>query len=406
ETLSVFRTELTADQRGTRPVLICNATLSAGGAERQFVLLAEAIVAAGLPPSDLHVALFSLIGDRGHRHFLPPLERLGVTVHDLRAGAQDGARLGPATAAFLEALPEPLRSDSAALLALAARLQPRLIHGWQDRAGLAAGLAGLLLGTPRVVMSARNMRPQARGDRTRYARKLYAELARQPGMALTANSNPGARDYEDWLDLGLGQVSRLGNGLDIARFPVFPCEAGPDLTIGGVFRLAANKRPELWLRTVARLRDRLGAHIRPRLVGHGPLRGAILELAETLGLAPLDIAAHLTEPEEIYGGLDCLLLMSRVEGTPNVVLEAQACGLPVAACNVGGVADALAQGRAGGLLLPAEITAEAAAGQLMPWLETLHTPEGPAARRAFVAEGYSKAALRDRVMGLYGGALA
>ena len=49
----------------------------------------------------------------------------------------------------------------------------------------------------------------------------------------------------------------------------------------------------------------------------------------------------------IYGALDVLLLTSRFEGTPNVLIEAQAAGVPVVAPDVGGMSEALLNGVTG-----------------------------------------------------------
>ena len=111
---------------------------------------------------------------------------------------------------------------------------------------------------------------------------------------------------------------------------------------------------------------------------------------------------RLESPAEIYGSSRILLLMSRVEGTPNVVIEAQACGLAVAACDVGGVKEALMQdGPAAGLLLPVEIDPVEAAERIAAWLPAA-LEASPDQRRRHVERTFSTAALARRTLALYG----
>ena len=49
----------------------------------------------------------------------------------------------------------------------------------------------------------------------------------------------------------------------------------------------------------------------------------------------------------IYAALDVILLTSMTEGLPNVLIEAQAAGRPVVAADVGGVSEAVADGKTG-----------------------------------------------------------
>jgi glycosyltransferase involved in cell wall biosynthesis len=384
-------------------ILVANATLAAGGAERQIVALAQALLGQGIPADRLHFALFSLVTDRGHDHFLPILRDLGVHVHDLRS--QMVPDNSPAHVASF-ALPRPLRDDVLPLAELVRKLRPQVLHGWQDRAAVAAGWVGMAEGVPRVVMSARNMQPQRRGASQPYIAPILTALANQPTMQMTANSMAGARDYEDWLGLPFERVATLYNGIGSFGVPLPHGSVTPHnrLVIGGVFRLAANKRPFLWLDTIRALVDCLPDFaISARLVGTGPLRADILAHAHSIGLDRFELASTLHQPTEIYDGMDAMLLMSRVEGLPNVVLEAQALGLPVAACDVGGVREAVYVGPVGGgLILHADTTAAQAAQELAQWIIGVRG-HGAAQRRDFVASRYGLDALGKKVVSLYQG---
>ena len=391
--------------RGKDRILLVNSVLAAGGAERQFLMVAHSLVAAGLDPDRLHAALFSIERDRGHGHFEDALRATGIHVHDLSRQDVSSLVMPEREKDIVALLPSRLRGDILALYGLAQQLRPAVIHGWQDRAAIASGLVSQMLEIKRTVLSVRNMRPRKRGDETDWiAQSLYKELLAMPSVSITANATEGARDYEDWLGLPEGEVSILSNAIDetvfFSRSEPRPSD-GP-IRILGVFRLAENKRPLLWVDTMAALRDRHGLDIAPRIVGAGPIADEVRRHAERIGLKDFRLDPPVQDPSEIYRQSDVLVLLSQVEGTPNVVLEAQVCGLPVAACCVGGVAEALHQGGpSGGLLLEAEIDATAAADAIALWLPTVLAAEKES-RVRFVLDRYSMSALAERLFDLYG----
>ena len=115
------------------------------------------------------------------------------------------------------------------------------------------------------------------------------------------------------------------------------------------------KNPEFLLRAFARLSATHGPRLRLALAGKGPLRPRLEALAQELGLAhqtrflgPLDAI----DIGRWMRAADLLALTSVNEGLPNVILEAQACGLPVVSTDVGGIREVLADPTTG-LLTPA-----------------------------------------------------
>lgn len=109
--------------------------------------------------------------------------------------------------------------------------------------------------------------------------------------------------------------------------------------IGWVGRLSEEKSPELLLRALQRTRSPVEACI----VGDGPLRSTCRALAVSLGIADrVRFVGVVQDAEIIFEAFDALALSSRTEGTPMVLLEALAAGLPIVATAVGGVPDLLA----------------------------------------------------------------
>lgn len=78
------------------------------------------------------------------------------------------------------------------------------------------------------------------------------------------------------------------------------------------------------------------------LIGDGPKRGMLIERVRRAGLSE---QVHFVGPiahhnlAAWYQAADRVVLTSRSEGVPNVLLEARACGTPFIATNVGGISE-------------------------------------------------------------------
>lgn len=126
--------------------------------------------------------------------------------------------------------------------------------------------------------------------------------------------------------------------------------AADELVMGVVSRLSGEKGVDRAMRTLAILRAQF-PNLKLHLIGDGPERETLGELAKRLGvLDAIKWYGWRADARRFYEMMDVLLLPSHTEGLPNVLLEAMAMGVPVAATSVGGVADLLDRGRCGVLL--------------------------------------------------------
>jgi glycosyltransferase involved in cell wall biosynthesis len=166
---------------------------------------------------------------------------------------------------------------------------------------------------------------------------------------------------------GGADVLEAGVSLVPAREVVTPERAlakdwSGELRCLSVGRLAAEKNPLLLVETLATLR-RLNPRWRLVVAGEGPLRPA-LEAAiarEGLGSAVALMGEVPNGPRlwELYRSSHAFLHVSLTEGLPQVLVEAQAAGLPVVATDVGGVGAVIGSG-ARGLLIPPRDSSAAA----------------------------------------------
>lgn len=104
-------------------------------------------------------------------------------------------------------------------------------------------------------------------------------------------------------------------------------------------RLSPEKGHSDLIEAVSELRKmRLSRSFHLLIVGHGPEQNAIRRKIEHLGLRDLvTLAGQQRDMRPYYSVADGVVLPSHSEGSPNVLLEAMAAGIPAIATNVGGI---------------------------------------------------------------------
>lgn len=143
------------------------------------------------------------------------------------------------------------------------------------------------------------------------------------------------------------RLSAAVNGIDLERFhPAGPRAALPggprpagERTLLTVARLSVEKGLPVLVEALGRLDARGRCDFRTVMVGEGPERAVLEARIEALGLRDRVFLAgevpHGDVPDWLRAAQGFCLPSFR-EGTPNVVIEALATGLPVAATRVGG----------------------------------------------------------------------
>ena len=131
--------------------------------------------------------------------------------------------------------------------------------------------------------------------------------------------------------------------------------------VGAVARLAAQKRLDRLLETVAALPDDVHAV----LAGDGPERAALEARSAALGLDHrVRFLGRREDVGDVLAALDVFLLTSDREGMSNAMLEALAAGVPVVSTPVSGAGEALEpldDGAEPGLVVAADAAAMAGA---------------------------------------------
>jgi glycosyltransferase involved in cell wall biosynthesis len=339
-----------------RGVMMMIGTLGPGGAERQLVVTAKGLQETA--KSDVRVACVHLSSST-NRFFLRELESAGISTSVIGSEADD--ILDPAVRAAIDILPFELREVSLYARTLAAE-QPEIVHLWLDEVNIKGGIAAILTGIPKIIVSQRSLPPINFVLHKAYMRESYRWLARQPGVKMINNSAAGARAYEAWLGLPHRSIGVLHNGYafdesELARHRAdgikfrhhIGIPAGA-LVLGAVMRLGEEKWPLLWLEIASCVRRDL-PEVRFLIVGDGALRAAMEVRAAKQDLTcAVFFAGHLKESMSAIACMDMLLLTSRVEGLPNVLVEAQFLGVPAVTTPAGGAREAVNHGKSGWVL--------------------------------------------------------
>jgi len=246
-------------------------------------------------------------------------------------------------------IPRRWRLDATVVFRLARflrRVRADVVHGFLFDAQIASRLAGRLALNPAVVGSERN---------TNYESKTTDVLALRATRSLqdlvVANSNSGADFNSSLIGYPRDLYRVVRNGVDVEKFcrrstqPMKDTLGIPsDALVIGMFASFKQQKNHYLLLEVARdVIDRIAA-VRFLFVGDALYKGMsdsdaykdrLLERVETLGIgAHCVFAGNRPDVEKLYPVCDITVLPSLFEGTPNVVLESMACGVPVVATDV------------------------------------------------------------------------
>lgn len=166
-------------------------------------------------------------------------------------------------------------------------------------------------------------------------------------------------------------------------------QSGGPIRIAVIGSLSHEKDPGMALRALAQLPE--GSL---RFVGDGPLRAELSAMASDFGVADrVEFAGSTTDVMAHLRWADVLMLTSRTEGLPGVVLEAGAAGVPAVAVDVGGVSEAIGDGA--GLLVDRQEEQVVEALRALAGDSALVARLGNEAKR-YVSSAYSMSSAVDR----------
>ena len=323
-------------------------TLAQGGAERQLFFIAKALQESGA-----RVRLLTLT--RGE-YWEEQIRQLGVPVVWVGERAGRLRRLALICA--------ELRKDP-----------PHIVQSQHFYTNLYAAGAARALGIREVGAVRSDVFNEVRSNG-----RILGRLSLRLPRTVAANSTAAISNA---IANGVAphRLHLLPNVVDIDHFSPSERPHSSTVRILAVGRMSEAKRFDRLLRLMAEVRGRTLHKVKAVLVGAGPLLASLQQQAKGLGLTAEEVEFHgaAEDPAPAYRDADIFMMTSDYEGTPNVVLEAMACGLAVIATRVGGVPELVEHGASGFLV---------EAGRIDRLLEaTLALIENPGKRQDFGSRG-------------------
>jgi len=364
-------------------VLLLTSSLERGGAERQVVELAKSLDSERF---NVHVASLS--------HNNPLAEQLG----DLQARFHIVEKRSKYDVGLIRRVRD-----------LLIKLDIHVVHSFMFDAEMVGRLAGRWAGTPAVICS--NRCPHW----NRKKHKLWLARATNGCFdAMIANSQAGCDFEREQQNVPVDKLHVIPNGVDIERFhPGRPDDLRAELDlprdaliVGMIAHFRSNKDHPTYIKAAAKV---VARHPNAIFIcagdqdGSGPEHhfGKAQRLATSLGIAErLHFLGPRGDVDRLYRMLDIKVLATHFEGTPNVVLEAMATGLPTVVTDVSDNRRVVQDGKTG--LLVRSQDAEMLADTLCALIESpaLREEIGKAARERAEVE-YSTQTLGERTANVY-----
>lgn len=400
-------------RKSKKKLVMVSSTLGRGGAERQVLTCLKE-----LDKGNSFSELTLLCRDKGSEDisstYLSEINQLNVEVHQYQQVEKWESVFGKVEddSVFNEAfsmLPNTMQNSIKKYYAAICQIKPDIVHAWQEPTNIEIAIAARMAGVPGIVLFARSLRPDGKTmahiRKRAYLKQAYRYILKEQNIQLTHNSNAGSTSYAKWLDLPKNRFSVIHNGIDFEGFIDSSedsdvenklLEFGIDKNstiVGGVFRLVREKRPSLWIESMYKALQN-DSKLHGIIVGGGVLETEMRDLIREIGMEErIHLVGETRFVKAWLDTFDLFLLTSSIEGLPNVLIEAQAFGVPVITTDAGGASDTIVPGETGYVV---EDDSIAIAEQIVAclsdknWLEKASNLSVTHARNKFSPENMSK----------------
>lgn len=282
-------------------------TLGQGGAERQLFYMLQALQNVGVETRVLCLTEGEVYQSR--------IESLGIEIENVGANGNRLVRLAK--------IIRNLRNK-----------RPDLIQSSHFYTNIYAAIAGKLLKTISIGAIRNDLVSEINAD------KIFGKWQVSLPNHLIANSQLSLERAKNY-GISPDKINFVRNvvSLKVSEWQS-PALERKELNILYVGRLSEQKRPELFVELAFYLKQKLPEfNLHFQMIGEGIFFEKLKQQARDYQLTESEFVflGNRNDVLSFYENADLLVLPSKFEGTPNVILEAMACGLPIVATKVGGI---------------------------------------------------------------------
>ena len=311
----------------SRRVLFMISSLRRGGSEQQTLLLLQHLDRSKFEPH-----LFVLDRDGEWMYRVPP----DVAVHSYDPTAANAGIYLPGRI---------LRDQTNQLGQLLRQASIDVVYDRTFQMSMIAGPACVQLRIPRVstiVSPPDQAIPLIESRFVKLKRQRLAKAYSQ-SRAVVAVSQVVAASASSYYGLPREKLTVIHNGVDFEAIAEaagqIEVPASDQLTLACVGRMTSEKGHQDLIEALA-VYPHGAPPIRLWMIGDGPLRGLLQDqVTESCRRHQVEFLGALSNPAPYIRAADVLVLPSRFEGMPNIVLEAMALGTPVIATRAGGTVE-------------------------------------------------------------------
>jgi len=175
------------------------------------------------------------------------------------------------------------------------------------------------------------------------------------------------------------RITVIPNGIDLDEYSPQPRTDTGSFVVAFIGRLSEEKAPDTFVAIAERFKNR--ADIKFVVLGTGPLEAEVRALADRCGLKDQLRFLGFVSTRRHLSSCDLVVVCSRVDGRPNVIMESLAMGIPVVASRVGGIPEMTPEGQGSRLCNAGDIDAFCSAVEELERDRTAYATLSAAGRR-------------------------